>query len=111
MDSNVCFRLYLGSAGGNSLGRHTFHFPRILYEFCKFGFDWSIKKNILLGEQGTFLSVSRLSSSGNSLVRYTMCFRIMRYKHRKFGCDRSLMEATLLEEETSTSHDVLIYLN
>ena len=96
------------SAGGNSLDRYTFHFLSNLYKFCKFGFDRSIMKSTLLGEQSAFLSVSRLSSSRNSLVRYTMCFRIMRYKHRKFGCDRSLMEGTLLEEEISTLHDVLI---
>jgi len=60
--------------------------------------------NTLLGEQSTFLSVSRLSTSGNSLVRYTMCFRIKRYILRKFGCDKSLMEGTLLEEEISTLH-------
>ena len=96
------------SAGRNSLDRYTFHFPRILYTLCKFGFDRSIMKSTLLGEQSTFLPVSRLCTSGNSLVRYTMCFRIMRYKHRKFDCDQSLMEGTLLEEEISTLHDVLI---
>jgi hypothetical protein len=96
------------SAGGNSQDHYTFHFLCILYKLCKCGFDRSITKSTLLGEQSMFLSVSRLSSSGNSLVRYTMCFRIIRYKHRKFGCDLSLMEGTLLEEEISTLHDVLI---
>ena len=96
------------SAEGNSLDRYTFHFPCILYKLCKFGFDRSIMNNTLLGEQSTFLSVSRLSTSGNSLVCYNMCFRIMRYLLRKFGCDKSLMEGILLEEEISTSHDVLI---
>jgi hypothetical protein len=65
-------------------------------------------KSILLGQQSTFLSVSRLSTSGNSLVRYTVCFRIMRYIYLKFDCNQSLMEGTLLEEEISTLHDVLI---
>ena len=96
------------SAGGNSLDRYTFQFPRTLSKLCKFGFDRSIMKSALLGQQSTFLSVSRLSTSENSLVRYTMCFRIMRYIHLKFDCDQSLMEGTLLQEEISTLHDVLI---
>jgi hypothetical protein len=77
------------SAGVNSLDRYTFQFPRILYKLCKFGFDRSIMKSILLGQPSTFLSVSRLSTSGNSLVRYTVCFRIMRYIYLKFDCDQS----------------------
>jgi hypothetical protein len=39
---------------------HTSHSLRMLYIKCKYGWNWSIRKGTSLGDQNSFLSVSRL---------------------------------------------------
>jgi hypothetical protein len=78
---------------GNYLDRYTNYFPRMRIKNSKSDFDRAITKGTLLGEQGTFSSVSRLLPQEIPWVVILIIFGACAIK-TKFCCDRSIMKGT-----------------